>query len=534
MRAPPFGLAPVALTLLSGALLAACSTVETPPEAPAFEGLGTNEGLREKIVNGRVERGFPAVGALELGGGGLCTGTVIAERWVISAAHCFGGGFAGGNLVLGDSIFAGNAQRVRLRRAVVHPQYNPQTNANDIALIELASPAGVAPVPVARDLSGITGQTLKWVGFGITSGAGQDSGTKRSVDLTVTQLNATTLESREAGRNACRGDSGGPAMRITNGAVEVAGITSWGDQDCLELTVNTRVDAFLAFIEQTINGGAADPGNVGGPDPQPADPGAGLDCEGLLDCAGGCGDDACLQACGQRATAQAIAGYNALAQCAQANGCQDWDCVDQRCGAELDACLPGQGGLDPQQPDPAQPDPAQPDPQQPDPDPAPAPAPGGGGSCGALLTCAQQCGGDRNCLTACAAAAAPASVDAYNRLAGCAFSAGCGDMGCVEQVCGAELAACTGGAANPAPDPGVGAGNPAAPGAGGQSCAEIFLCFDGCGPQEACYEACFQRGSAQAQAQVVALDECAWQANCQDMSCVEARCGGELQACFGF
>ena len=501
-------------------LASGCTTVE--PDAPVDDPVkrpNLEEDLRTKIVNGRVERGFPAVGALELGGGGLCTGTVIADRWVITAAHCFPNGFEGGNLVLGDSVFAANARRVRLQRVVRHPRYDAQSNNNDIALVELAQGAGVAPMAVAQDLNGITGQTLKWVGYGITSGDGQDSGVKRSVALTVTRLHATRIESQEAGRNACRGDSGGPAFRIVGDAAEVAGVTSYGDQDCLELTVNTRVDAFLDFLAQTMGqaqpGGAdpapADPApaDPAPADPAPADPG-GIGCAALLDCVTRCADDQCVQQCGAQASEAAIEQYNAIAMCAEAAGCADWACVEQRCGAQMAAC-----GA-----------PVAPAPQPEQPPEAAAPA---GGGCGALLSCSQRCGPSRDCLRACAADAAPASVAAYGRLTQCAAEWDCLTMQCVGEACGAELNACTGGQPEAAPEQ----PDAQAPVQGGLACSEIYICFQSCGSAD-CDEACYRRGSAQAQSQVAQLDDCVFESGCDDMDCVEARCGGPLQACFGW
>jgi hypothetical protein len=245
---------------LATTLGAGCaSVVEQPSESVA---------LQSGIVGGQAERGYPAVGAL-MNGQGLCTGTVFQGQWVVSAAHCFADGGQGFQFYLGDDLNA-PSRVIQVAQVFSHPQYDAQNMLNDIAVVRLAEDPGVDGVPLLQAMdAGAVGRSMKFVGYGITGGGLQDSGTKRSVDIAISAVDATTFRYDDPAHNTCNGDSGGPAFVNIGGTEYIAGVTSWGDEPCREFGVDTRVDAFAAFIQQAM-AGQVPPG--GGPAPNGQDP----------------------------------------------------------------------------------------------------------------------------------------------------------------------------------------------------------------------------------------------------------------------
>jgi V8-like Glu-specific endopeptidase len=261
-----------ALGMLGLAGLVGCSgalETEEPPAAPA------KDDVVEKIVGGRAEAGFPAVGALLTPGGSVCTATVIAPRWILSAAHCFDDGDFGYTFSTGPDMDRPQ-RRVGLSAIWRHPQWNSRALVHDIALAQLSGDPGVAPMGLADDVR--VGDTLLFVGYGLTDGRGWELGQKRSVEMPVTRLDATTFTYAVRGRNTCGGDSGGPAFRWVGGQMRVAGVTSYGDQNCQQYGVDTRVDAYLGWIEQVVG-----PLQPAAPAEPPAEPPADRPADGVGD-----------------------------------------------------------------------------------------------------------------------------------------------------------------------------------------------------------------------------------------------------------
>lgn len=227
----------------------------------------------------------------------FCGGTIVAVRWVLTAAHCLV--HAGQRRPIEMVEVTAGVERLseaeagnhyRVEEAIVHPAYDPRSQANDIALLRLARDwAGpVADLPPASD--GERAGTVTVAGFGATAeGQAQSAGETRSGeriglmsnDLMAAELSVSPLarcaESyralpAESGfgelaigetnicasspsiRDACQGDSGGPLLVREGASLVQIGIVSFGYGCAVPGYdgVYTRVSAYADWIATQI------------------------------------------------------------------------------------------------------------------------------------------------------------------------------------------------------------------------------------------------------------------------------------------
>jgi len=217
----------------------------------------------KRIVGGAETRGYPTVGALLYRGAMHCSGTVVGPRTVLTAGHClYGYDKDELTFVTGFNVYA-PTRSLRVTEAVIPLgeegfHYSDRPLADDLGLVYLDGELGTASgvhvgSPKLASLRE-SSYPLTFVGFGydVVEGDLTGAGVKRQVEMPISALADRTFRYEVPGSNTCNGDSGGPAFVRKGNSLVVAGITSAGDVNCTQYGIDTRVDAYGAWIQRRI------------------------------------------------------------------------------------------------------------------------------------------------------------------------------------------------------------------------------------------------------------------------------------------
>lgn len=228
------------------------------------------------VVGGRgaAPGAWPWQVQMNLGGDHACGGSLLNESWVVTAKHCVVDEKAA-DVVLSFGVHRRSTSAsdpfVQVRRGaeiVLHP-------SSDIALVRLKTPVSfssrVQPISLAKvsPAAGVVGYVTGWGQTGASSDSAdilQQGRAPISVPSTCNSVLPDDVASDElcAGYatgdvGGCYGDSGGPL--VTGGGTfsagwKLAGVVSWGSNDCDAFTVYVDVADVAAWINGRTGGSA--------------------------------------------------------------------------------------------------------------------------------------------------------------------------------------------------------------------------------------------------------------------------------------
>jgi hypothetical protein len=174
----------------------------------------------------------------------FCGGTLVAERYVVTAAHCIDNvtdAYGQIQVLVGTQRLDRGGRRIGVTKLLIHPLYDGSTLDYDVAILRLSTPVtGIPFASVAASETTVAGTILRSSGWGSLYYEGPKPSSMMQIDVPFVPtvdgscMNNEDITPRmicagETGKDTCRGDSGGP-LTINRGAgyTELVGIVSFG------------------------------------------------------------------------------------------------------------------------------------------------------------------------------------------------------------------------------------------------------------------------------------------------------------------
>ncbi|KAJ3656392.1 hypothetical protein Zmor_015474 [Zophobas morio] len=199
-----------------------------------------------------LSRGTRIIGA---DGNYFCTGSILNNQWIITAGQCVDGAILF-TILVGTHKLSGDEStvlKVATDTYVLHPDYNPNTLANDIGLIKFRAP--ITFTTYIRNVYLPYGQ-MHETAIGIAYGWGQTSDDNPDLSDTLTHVTLTGVSDAECritygdqlaenmvcfegnyNEGTCFGDSGSPIIQhVSRGYTIVIAISSFFSANGCEST----------------------------------------------------------------------------------------------------------------------------------------------------------------------------------------------------------------------------------------------------------------------------------------------------------